>query len=159
MLEIQFSGLNDVTMLNGTAFEQTSLPKSLSSTTGNNPDSKVHGPTWAVRGPTRPRWAPCWPHEPRYLWIRPTSYSKTLAFRNVFLFFSTFQCYIYIDMEALFGNFDMMDIYYMWFMMYKYELYSIWNVILRPSYLHNGISYTGKITSLYWNTTQNVTSP
>ena len=22
--------------------------------------------------------------------------------------------------------------------------------ILRPSYLHNGISYTGKITSLYW---------
>ena len=22
--------------------------------------------------------------------------------------------------------------------------------ILRPSYLHNGISYTGKATSLYW---------
>ena len=22
--------------------------------------------------------------------------------------------------------------------------------ILRPSYLHNGISYTGKMTSLYW---------
>ena len=24
------------------------------------------------------------------------------------------------------------------------------DTILRPSYLHNGISYTGKITSLYW---------
>ena len=23
-------------------------------------------------------------------------------------------------------------------------------MILRPSYLHNGISYTGKTTSLYW---------
>ena len=23
-------------------------------------------------------------------------------------------------------------------------------MILRPSYLHNGISYTGKMTSLYW---------
>ena len=26
--------------------------------------------------------------------------------------------------------------------------------ILRPSYLHNGISYTGKMTSLYWIRTQ-----
>ena len=23
-------------------------------------------------------------------------------------------------------------------------------MILQPSYLHNGISYTGKMTSLYW---------
>ena len=28
--------------------------------------------------------------------------------------------------------------------------------ILRPSYLHNGISYTGKTTSLYWDGAQNV---
>ena len=27
------------------------------------PDSKVHG---AYMGPTGPRWAPCWPHEPCY---------------------------------------------------------------------------------------------
>ena len=28
--------------------------------------------------------------------------------------------------------------------------------ILRPSYLHNGISYTGKMTSLYWIRPQNI---
>ena len=28
--------------------------------------------------------------------------------------------------------------------------------ILRPSYLHNGISYTGKMASLYWIGTQNI---
>ena len=28
--------------------------------------------------------------------------------------------------------------------------------ILRPSYLHNGISYTGKTTSLYWIGVQNI---
>ena len=32
-----------------------------------DPDNKVHGanmgPTWVLSGP---RWAPCWPHEPRY---------------------------------------------------------------------------------------------
>ena len=28
--------------------------------------------------------------------------------------------------------------------------------ILRPSYLHNGISYTGKMTSLYWIGAQNI---
>ena len=27
-------------------------------------------------------------------------------------------------------------------------------MILRPSYLHNGISYSGKVTSLYWITAQ-----
>ena len=26
-----------------------------------------------------------------------------------------------------------------------------WSIILRPSYLHNGISYTGKMTFLYWD--------
>ena len=30
--------------------------------------------------------------------------------------------------------------------------------ILRPSYLHNGISYTGKMTSLYWIRTQGIRS-
>ena len=31
--------------------------------------------------------------------------------------------------------------------------------ILRPSYLQNGISYTGKMTSLYWIRAQNETKP
>ena len=31
--------------------------------------------------------------------------------------------------------------------------------ILRPSYLHNGISYTGKMTSLYWIRAHNLSSP
>ena len=31
--------------------------------------------------------------------------------------------------------------------------------ILRPSYLHNGISYTGKMTSLYWIRTQGIEKP
>ena len=31
--------------------------------------------------------------------------------------------------------------------------------ILRPSYLHNGISYTGKMTSLYWLGAQVLTCP
>ena len=29
--------------------------------------AKYVGPTWAHLGPTGPRWAPCWPHEPCYL--------------------------------------------------------------------------------------------
>ena len=34
---------------------------------------------------------------------------------------------------------------------YQYRKYHCGDkTILRPSYLHNGISYTGKITSLYW---------
>ena len=39
-----------------------------------------------------------------------------------------------------------------------YQIFYIWALIqykddilpVRPSYLHNGISYTGKMTSLYW---------
>ena len=31
--------------------------------------------------------------------------------------------------------------------------------ILRPSYLHNGISYTGKTTSLYWIRAQDIWGP
>ena len=35
---------------------------------------------------------------------------------------------------------------------YQYRKYHCGdNTILRPSYLHNGISFTGKMTSLYWN--------
>ena len=35
---------------------------------------------------------------------------------------------------------------------YRYRKYHCGDkTILRPSYLHNGISYTGKMTSLYWN--------
>ena len=34
---------------------------------------------------------------------------------------------------------------------YQYRKYHCGDkTILRPSYLHNGISYTGKMTSLYW---------
>ena len=34
---------------------------------------------------------------------------------------------------------------------YQYRKSHCWDkTILRPSYLHNGISYTGKMTSLYW---------
>ena len=34
---------------------------------------------------------------------------------------------------------------------YQYRKSHYWDkTILRPSYLHNGISYTGKMTSLYW---------
>ena len=29
--------------------------------------ARFMGPTWAHLGPTGPRWAPCWPHEPCYL--------------------------------------------------------------------------------------------
>ena len=32
----------------------------------------------------------------------------------------------------------------------KWALIQHKDVILQPSYLHNGISYTGKMTSLYW---------
>ena len=32
-----------------------------------HPDSNMGVPTWAHLGPTGPRWAPCWPHEPCYL--------------------------------------------------------------------------------------------
>ena len=29
--------------------------------------ARFMGPTWVHLGPTGPRWAPCWPHEPCYL--------------------------------------------------------------------------------------------
>ena len=32
--------------------------------------ARFMGPTWAHLGPTGPRWAPCWPHEPCYLGMK-----------------------------------------------------------------------------------------
>ena len=31
--------------------------------------ARFMGPTWGPLGPTGPRWAPCWPHEPCYLGV------------------------------------------------------------------------------------------
>ena len=44
------------------------------------PDSKVHG---ANTGPTGPRWAPCWPHEPCYLELNPRVHSSDKQNINV----------------------------------------------------------------------------
>ena len=48
-------------------YQETSLYPSVSGSLpiqgSDGPDNKVHG---ANMGPVGPRWAPCWPHEPRY---------------------------------------------------------------------------------------------
>ena len=41
--------------------------------------AKFMGPTWGPSGPTGPKWAPCWPHEPCYL---GSVYSNTFYLPN-----------------------------------------------------------------------------
>ena len=38
--------------------------------------TRFMGQTWGNLGPTGPRWAPCWPHEPCYLGCQPSHVPK-----------------------------------------------------------------------------------
>ena len=48
--------------------------------------ARFMGPTWGHLGPTGPRWAPCWPHEPCYLGYGFTSKSHYEAKSNLNLY-------------------------------------------------------------------------
>ena len=93
-------------------------------------------------GPVGPRLAPCWPHEPCYQGI----YGKAV-------FDVSFQL-LPKDSDMALSATIISVLPGPWFNIkmssYRYRKSHCGDkTILRPSYLHNGISYTGE-TSLYW---------
>ena len=85
------------------------------------------GPTWGPSGDDRTQVRPCWPHEPCYLVGQ----------------YHTFWWYITRPTARSWFNTKMLS-----YLFRKSQCGD--KMIVRSSYLHNGISYTSKIPSLYW---------
>ena len=106
-------------------------------------------------GPVGPRWAPCWPHEPCY---------QGLAFLLSFIEWPPWQVSVQAADGRLCGENVENNKYRQphsrlrsgaWFNIkmssYQYRKSHCGDkTVVRSSYLHNEISYTGKMAPLYW---------
>ena len=87
--------------------------------------ARFMGQHGAHLGPVGPGWAPCWPHEPCY---------QVVADSHIPWFFRPPGLWFNIKMSS-----------------YQYRKSHCGDkTVVRSSYLHNVISYSGKMASLYW---------
>ena len=126
------------------------------------PDSKVNGanmgPTWVLY--VVPRWAPCRPHEPCYQGgcvrgrlggRQPVSF-VFIAGSVSLLCITLVRMILDMRRPGPWFNIKMSSYHYR-------KSHTGGKTVVRSSYLHNGISFTGKMTYFYWISPQTTSSP